>query len=330
MLYNPSFQQNIYIDPLSPEPTTPTRDTTTIEGDSKTMKITAECIPCLLYRALYETRLVDEKKAWEVMRTTIGILEAELPKSDDLEKRPVSAEIATILHKKTYEILEDHDPYKDMKKRSNAVARSLLPTAEEFIKNAEDPFETAVICSIVGNLLDFGIRSSAYTPEKLAKNFNSLTLEGLHINHSKKLKELLKERGEVLYFTDNCGEVVFDTLLMKEIKALGVDISLVVKGEPILTDATMDDVLELGLDKLVDRVYTTESYAVGVNFKALPEGISSRMKRNVPILAKGMANYESFSGRHYQPICYLMRTKCDPVAESLGFEKDMNVVVLFE
>ena len=303
---------------------------TQIEGDKKNMKITPECIPCLLYRALYETRLIDERLSWNVMKESIGILEKELPKSDEQKKRPVSAEIATILHKKTYDILGTNDPYKEMKKQSNEVALSLLPAAEEFIENAEDPFKAAVICSIVGNLLDFGIRSSAYTPEKLAERFHTLIGEGPHIDHTNKLKELLRVRGEMLYFTDNCGEIVFDTLLIKEIKALGIEISLVVKGEPILTDATMDDVLELGLDRLVDHVYTTETYAVGVSFGALPETVSSLMKRSVPILAKGMANYESFSELDYRPICYIMRTKCDPVAESLGVKKDMNVVVLFE
>jgi len=301
-----------------------------LQGDHDTMKLTPECIPCLLYRALYEAKLTGGNNDWEVIRESIHILEDHLPETAGLAERPVSAELATILHRKVYDILGTNDPYKELKERSNEVALSLLPTAESFIKEARDPFEAAVVCSIVGNLLDFGIRSSAYTPEKLAERFQALTGEGLHVNHTRRLKGLLKERGEVLYFTDNCGEIVFDTLLLKEIKTLGVGISLVVRGEPILTDATMEDVLELGIDKLVGSVYTTGTYAVGVNFDALPEGVTSRMARGVPILAKGMANFESFSEEDYRPLAYLMRTKCKPVADALGFGKDMNVAVLFE
>ena len=295
------------------------------------MKLTPECIPCLLYRALYEAGLKEgEDRSWEVLRSAITILEQELPDSGELNERPVSAELATTLHRKVYDILQDPDPYSVMKKRSNEVALSLLPKAEAYIREAPDPFKAAVVCSIVGNLLDFGIRSSAYSPEMLAEKFEGLVAEGLQVDQVQRLKDVLREKGEVLFFTDNCGEVVFDTLLMKEIKKLGVRLYLVVKGEPILTDATMEDVVELGLDRLVDRVYTTESYAVGVDMDKLPADVKEMMPRGVPILAKGMANFEIMSEWDHRPLAYLMRTKCKPVADALGFEQDWNVAVLFE
>jgi len=46
------------------------------------------------------------------------------------------------------------------------------------------------------------------------------------------------------------------------------------------------------------------------------------------IICKGMANYESFSDTRYRPIAYLMRTKCLPVAVSLGVKKDISVAKL--
>jgi len=295
------------------------------------MKLTPECVPCLLYRALYEAGLKEgEDRSWEIIRSSVAILEQELSNSEDQGQRPVSAELATILHRKVYDILGDPDPYSIMKKRSNEVALSLLPKAEEYMARAPDPFQAAVVCSIVGNLLDFGIRSSAYSPEMLAEKFDGLVAEGLQVDHVRRLKELLKEKGEVMFFTDNCGEVVFDTLLMKEIRKLGVKLYLVVKGEPILTDATMEDVVELGLDRLVDQVFTTETYAVGVDIDKLPAELKGMMARGVPILAKGMANFEVMSEWEHRPLAYLMRTKCRPVADALGFEQDWNVAVLFE
>jgi len=44
-------------------------------------------------------------------------------------------------------------------------------------------------------------------------------------------------------FTDNCGEIVFDKILCRELKVFnpGLYVSVVVKGEPILSDATLQD-----------------------------------------------------------------------------------------
>ena len=294
------------------------------------MRITPECVPCLLYRTLYESRLVDEKKSWKVIKAAVDILAELLPEDEAKEEMPVSAEVATIVHKKTYQLLKNKDPYKELKKRSNHVAFSLLGEAERFINKSEDPLSAAALVSIIGNLLDFGIRSSGYTPEKLKAEFNKLAEEGLHHSEISEIRELLRERGEMLYFTDNCGEIVFDKLLIKEIKKLGTKIYLVVKGEPILTDATVEDAILVGLEREVEDIYTTGTYAVGVHFPSLPVEVKKKMDMKIPILAKGMANYESFSELNYRPIIHLLRIKCEPVAKSMGLKKDMNVAVVFK
>jgi len=48
------------------------------------------------------------------------------------------------------------------------------------------------------------------------------------------------------------------------------------------------------------------------------------------ILCKGMANYESFSETDYHPIVYLMRTKCDVIANSLGIPININAVKFYK
>ena len=44
------------------------------------------------------------------------------------------------------------------------------------------------------------------------------------------------------------------------------------------------------------------------------------------IISKGMANFESLSDRGYPRVAYLMRTKCQPVADAIGAGRDQNVV----
>jgi uncharacterized protein with ATP-grasp and redox domains len=96
-----------------------------------------------------------------------------------------------------------------------------------------------------------------------------------------------------------------------------VHLTLVVKGAPILTDATMYDVKTLQLNKLVDDVATTNGFAVGVDFEKIDKDLQKKLKNADLIICKGMANWESFSDEGYKPIAYFLRTKCDPVANSM-------------
>jgi len=82
------------------------------------MKVTADCVPCLLRRAIYETRLVDGDEAAAV-RAALDVLEADY--SPDI----ASATLATRLHAAVYESLGDRDPYRELKVEANDVARTI-------------------------------------------------------------------------------------------------------------------------------------------------------------------------------------------------------------
>lgn len=288
------------------------------------MKIHAKCVPCLLNRTLYETNLINPSQALNVMGEACKIIGRY-----DL-KDVCSAVVATEVHEATYSILGTDDPYKDIKNRCNQTALSLLPKVEEVIQHSEDRLKAAMLCSIIGNVMDFGISSSPDTPEGLIQEFDRLLLMGLDIDDTDKVRAYLEKGGNVLYFSDNCGEIVFDKLLCREIKKFDVHLSFVVRGEPILTDATLEDVYEFGIDKIADRILTTGCFAVGVDFDHLPEELSRALHSADLIIAKGMANYETFSEVKYKPIVYLLRTKCDPVAEDMGLRTDINVVKVYE
>jgi hypothetical protein len=117
---------------------------------------------------------------------------------------------------------------------------------------------------------------------------------------------------------DNVREIVYDGLLIEQMRKLGARVTLVVRGAPILTDATMEDVWEFGLDKVADGVTTTGSNAIGIKLDEIPAELRDILPRASLIIAKGMANYEMLSEYSFKPVAYLMRVKCAPVAESVG------------
>ncbi len=229
--------------------------------------------------------------------------------------------ISTKIHREAYRILGDIDPYKDKKRQSNEAAKKLLPSVQKFVSE-KDSFRRAVIVAIVGNSFDFGVLG--YDADKeIAKEIILKQLgNDLDVDDTEKMKGLLRN---VVYLADNCGEIIFDTLLFKEIKKQGGRITLVVRGESILNDVTMKEVAELDLEREVDRVLTTGSNAVGVCLKEAPPELVEALGKASLVISKGMANYETMSEYDFRPIAYLLKTKCETVAEAFGLRKNMNV-----
>jgi uncharacterized protein with ATP-grasp and redox domains len=288
------------------------------------MKIRAICIPCLFNRTLYETNLVDSSLALKVLEDACKIV-AKYDLSESC-----SATVATEVHRATYNTLGTVDPYESIKRRCNQAAVDLLPKAMKAIADSSDPLKDAILCSIIGNVMDFGIPSSPDSPEKLIEEFDMLLAEGLAVDDTDKMRGYLQKGGKILYFSDNCGEIVFDKLLCQEIKKFDVQLTFVVRGEPILTDATINDAHEFGIDEVVDEILTTGCYAVGVDFEHMGEDLRQALNNYDFIIAKGMGNYETFSEMNYRPIAYLLRTKCKPVAEDMELDTDLNVVKVYE
>lgn len=291
------------------------------------MKIQTECVPCLLKRIIFETE--QSTKGPEVRTRVIKNACEVLSKYYDPNE--CSATIATKVHRIAYETLGDKDPYRDLKSLSNKVAQSLVPRVEELMKESDDPLRTSMICSIVGNTMDFGIEGSSDHPEALRDTFEETVAEGLGYDDTSKVEELLKKSKHVMLFADNCGEIVFDKILCQELKKFNpkMSITLVVRGEPIISDATMKDAEELKFREVVDEILTTGCFAIGVDFKKLPSSLKRALKQTDLIICKGMANYEAFSETDYHPVAYLLRTKCTAIAKSMDLSLNINAVKLY-
>ncbi|MCI0497242.1 MAG: ARMT1-like domain-containing protein [Thermoplasmata archaeon] len=286
------------------------------------MKMAPECIPCLLQRVLYETGLVDRSMEMEVMRASVEVLSRRLAGS------PVSVDVATEVHLRAYGILGTDDPYREQKRRANEVARRLMPVARELVGSAEDPLEAAATVAVTGNVLDFGIKGGLNDPDLFERMFLSMFREGLGASDLPRMRSLLVEGARVPYLVDNCGEIILDAILVEHLVGLGCVVDVVVKGAPILSDATMSDAVEAGLDRIASRVLTTGSAYVGLDWNALPPDTKASLSGADLIVSKGMGNFEALTELELPPVAYLMRTKCLPVATAAGAPLGVNAAIL--
>ncbi|MEM0466149.1 MAG: ARMT1-like domain-containing protein [Candidatus Thermoplasmatota archaeon] len=290
------------------------------------MKIQTECIPCLIKRVIFEVEQSTSDKNLQIrIIQNICHLLGDLYDPDEC-----SAYIATKVHQRTYQLLKDTDPYVVLKDQSNSVACSLVADVTRCVAQSKNPIKTSMICAIVGNILDFGIDGGSANPGNLTNLFYKLYREKLGHDDFAKVQSLLEKSRHLIYFTDNSGEIVFDKIVCQELKKAypELDITLVVRGKPVLSDATLADVKQIGFDSVVDRVLTTGCFAVGVDFRRLPKQVKQRLDSADLIVCKGMANYETFSETRYKPILYLLRTKCSPIARSMGLPVNKNIIKL--
>ena len=284
------------------------------------MKVAPDCVPCLMKRVLFQARLLDNGCESDAVAAALATYAREY----DPERN--SAAIATEVHRSAYEVMKA-DPYHQMKLDADCIAGEFLDQVTEYVENSDDSFSAAIRVAVIGNIMDFGIGLAIERPEQFGERFQSLLDQGIGSDDTEKLRAKLKDSKSILYFFDNCGESQFDKLLIKEIQRMGVRVVGVVRGQAILNDVTREDAERIGLDKILDRVVSTGVFAIGADLSKAGGDLKEELQKADLILAKGMANYESLSDQNAGiPKVFILRTKCEPVARSLGVPADINVV----
>ena len=243
----------------------------------------------------------------------------------------VPADIGTKRDRLIKQLTGTDDPYKRNKKTSNERAMKLLPNAKKFVEtghNQQERFKKACLCAIVGNTMEFDIPGHTFTYKTLTKNLKEAAKD-LVVDDVDKAYELAKKARNILFLSDNAGEIVFDTLLVEQLKNMGVKVIYVVKGGPVLNDATLEDIAPSGMDKLADAILTTGTDAVGLLKKEVsPEFLQVYDKAEL-VFAKGMGYAETLTEyKLTKPHFLLFRTKCIPVANYFCAPREKNIAKL--
>ena len=285
------------------------------------MRFDADCAPCLMKRVLFQSRLVGNGREFEAVKSTADVFSAMM----DPGMR--SVEIATEVHRRAYEAVGSEDPYYDLKVRADEVAEPFMTALDDAVKASDDPLRAAVMAAVVGNIMDFGAGTAISDPDEFMGVFDGMMVQGLGHDDIDAMRAVLDKVPGVVYIFDNCGESQLDKVLIRQLRRMGKRVVGVVRGAPILNDVTMQDAERIGLDREMDRIVTTGKFYIGVDWNDVPDDMAEEISRCGFILAKGMANYEASSDFDLPvPIAHILRTKCVPVARSLGVGTELNVL----
>jgi uncharacterized protein with ATP-grasp and redox domains len=93
-------------------------------------------------------------------------------------------------------------------------------------------------------------------------------------------------------------------------------VTVVVKGSPVINDATMEDAVVAGLPQIVE-VIDNGSDAPGTILESCSQDFRRQFDKADLVIAKGQGNYETLSDVD-KNIFFILKAKCPVIARDLG------------
>jgi len=298
------------------------------------------CIPCVIKQAIDSlNRKLDmsDTDKWDTINKIIKVFkEINLTNKESIYRKS-PAYLCGLALGTVSKNNGGEDYYIYQKKYWNEKALEIYPELKKIIYGENESLLTAVKLSIIGNIIDFGVGSLI---KKIDKNINSRNIEekliyivedilkngSFKIFNWENFCRSIKDSKKIVYIADNCGEIVFDRLL---IEMLGPDkITLIVRSNPMLNDITIKEASSIFEHTKISNIIEDGSHTPmpGFSFKYASEESVNLIEEADLIISKGMGNFESLINESDERYYFLMVSKCDVISEYLGV--DLNNLIM--
>lgn len=208
----------------------------------------------------------------------------------------------------------------EVKKEFNDFLLSMEEDLEMQIRKHNDPLEAALCFARTGNYIDYAAVKDI-SKDKLLELFEEQEQAGLEKNEYRLFLKNMEQASKLVYLTDNCGEVVLDKIALKMIreKYPDLDVTAVVRGEPVVNDADLDAARCVGLDRVV-KVLGNGSGIAGTDLDDISDEARREIETADVIISKGQGNFETIHGCGLN-IYYLFLCKCDWFVQKFKTER---------
>ncbi len=268
------------------------------------MKTYFDCFPCFFHQTKRTGELldIDEATVWKLLKGVSRILSEA-----DINCPPPKT--ASFVYDFISKTLRDPDPFRHLKRESIEHALSLFSEVKSRIHESSDRLESAIRYAAAGNVIDYGVASDF----DLLKELDTVAGKEFFRWEYEEFTKSLEDVPWVLILGDNCGESVFDRLLIEELKR---PVYYAVRGEPILNDVTKEDAISSGIGE-VAKIVSTGCKAPGIVFDWCSKEFLDLFKSAPLIISKGQGNFETLSDKNF-PLYFLFKVKCKVVADHLS------------
>ncbi|MFA6195994.1 MAG: ARMT1-like domain-containing protein [Sulfurimonas sp.] len=274
------------------------------------MFIDEACIGCIINQSAKVAHAIhaSESLSFE-LTSTVELM------SKDFSSLQTPPEIASTVYEKMAEIANKTDLYDEVKELSTKKALFFVPLLKEKLLLSQDKLLTATKIAVAGNVIDLAAEVEFDLEEELEKIFHTEFAQ----NDFAQLQKQLPHAKSVLIIGDNVGEHIFDYMFVETLKELfpHAKYYYMVRGNPIINDVTLKDTSACGFDKLCTVVDSGVNTPGFVYARANPHAKEIFDSADL-VISKGMGNYECLTPSHRKNICFLLKVKCQVVANALG------------
>jgi damage-control phosphatase, subfamily I len=289
------------------------------------MLLKPDCIPCVLSMSISVLRRLS------LDEDTVKSLYTEILEIPSLQGRSwdtTSVHVIEEVMKKIHRTLNDRDPFASEKDRQNSVVDALYPQLKSWVKSSRDPLYTAVKLAILGNAIDFMVPQNTADIEKSIRDKLDFPLDQ---GEYEKFEEKLRASRRVLYFADNCGEIVLDKLFMETVKGLmDIQFVLVVKSVPAMNDVTLREAQAVGIDGVAMVIENgIQGPVPGTILNRCSDTVKEWMGKADLLISKGGGNFDTLDeekDRLLRPIVFMLLSKCHPYFKTFGVEVNRPIL----
>ena len=269
------------------------------------MKLNPFCMCCALNKQEQKIRnYPDMEKKTEYMKKVMALI----ANTEEKDCAPSLSVDIQKLYSRFWDCpMED---FTEIKREYNQLMLNMEDSLENKIRKSEDPLEKSLLYARIGNYIDFAALSNV-DQATVFTLLEEKSTESLDEEEYRNFLRDLSSAKKLVYLTDNCGEVVLDKLAVKILKEKypDLDITVIVRGYPVVNDATMEDAEEIGLTDLV-RVIGNGSNVGGTWIPGITSEARDLLYDADLIIAKGQGNFETLNDCGLN-IYYLFLCKCD-------------------
>lgn len=203
--------------------------------------------------------------------------------------------------------IQDFDP---IKRHFNALLMEMEPVMLDGVRAASDPLKRAVQYAMTGNFIDFAAMDSVDEAQLLKRIAGSDRIP-IADDVLSELRDAVMNARRLTYIADNCGEIVMDRVLMQALRSLNpsLEITAVVKGAPIVNDATREDAEQVRLYEVAAHIADTGCGIAGCPENRLSKACLEALDGADVLISKGQANYETLCGCG-RNLFYIFMCKC--------------------
>ncbi len=274
-------------------------------------KLQPQCIPCIL------NRYIGKAPATATTKEKLAYMQGLLRLLSEVPEGMCAPEIIETITAHKHAMFGFIDDFAEVKSHFNQLMLEKEPLFAAHLQRAADPLKTALKFAMLGNYIDFGALDKVDEAklDEIPRQANDMQVDAAEWAH---FTQDLATARRLVYLTDNCGEIVMDKLLIKALSAAypALHIDVIVRGGPVLNDATVEDARLVGLECVAALSDNGTSVAGNLLHKISPEA-KGKLERADLIISKGQANFETLVDCGLN-IYYVFLCKCSVYSNRFG------------